>query len=116
MPALKLTKDITTHLFKYVKKVDIQFNPFDSRTRSARELMRQVQAQRFVKANPKLKIGTHVVGTAEPPKVDFEFIDGTKKTYDSQNYQVKEILEDVFMTANNMDISYELEGKSVDDK
>lgn len=40
--------------------------------------MRQVQAQRFVKANPKLKIGTHVVGTAEPPKVDFEFIDGTK--------------------------------------
>lgn len=26
MPALKLTKDITTHLFKYVKKVDIQFN------------------------------------------------------------------------------------------
>lgn len=39
-----------------------------------------------------------------------------KKSYDSQNYQVKEILEDVFMTANNMDISYELEGKSVDDK
>jgi hypothetical protein len=40
--------------------------------------MRQVQAQRFLKANPKLKIGTHVVGTADPPKVDFEFIDGTK--------------------------------------
>jgi hypothetical protein len=40
--------------------------------------MRQVQAQRFAKANPKLKIGTHVVGTADAPKVDFEFIDGTK--------------------------------------
>jgi hypothetical protein len=39
-----------------------------------------------------------------------------KKSYDSQSYQVKEILEDVFMTANNLDISYELEGKSIDDK
>lgn len=40
--------------------------------------MRQVQAQRFSKANPKLRIGTNVVGTAEPPRVDFEFVDGTK--------------------------------------
>jgi len=39
--------------------------------------MRQVQAERFLKANPKLKINTNVVGTADPPKVEFEFIDGT---------------------------------------
>lgn len=89
---------------------------FDSRTRSTRELMRQVQAERFVKSNPKLKINTMVVGTTDPPKVEFEFIDGTVTTYDSQQFQAKEMLDEIFLTANNLDIEYELEGKSVDDK
>lgn len=89
---------------------------FDSRTRSTRELMRQVQAERFVKSNPKLKINTMVVGTTDPPKVEFEFIDGTVRTYDSQQFQAKEMLDEIFLTANNLDIEYELEGKSVDDK
>jgi len=78
--------------------------------------MRQVQAERFVKSNPKLKINTMVVGTTDPPKVEFEFIDGTVSTYDSQQFQAKEMLDEVFLTANNLDIEYELEGKSVDDK
>lgn len=78
--------------------------------------MRQVHADRFAKSNPKLKINTMVVGTTEPPKVEFEFIDGVIKTYDSQQFQAKEMLDEVFLTANNMDIEFELEGKSVNDK
>jgi hypothetical protein len=50
---------------------------FDDRTRSIRELLRQVQAERFAKANTKLKIKTHVVGTVDPPLAEFEFVDGT---------------------------------------
>ena len=53
------------------------FTAFDSRTRSVRELLRQVQAERFSKANPKLKIKANVLGTVDPPIAEFEFVDGT---------------------------------------
>jgi len=49
---------------------------FDRRTRSARELLRQVQADRFSKANPKLKINTTILGSVDPPSVRFTFADG----------------------------------------
>mmetsp|Transcript_23181 Transcript_23181/g.33907 ORF Transcript_23181/g.33907 Transcript_23181/m.33907 type:complete len:114 (+) Transcript_23181:224-565(+) len=113
---MKVTRDISTHLFKYVKRVDIRFNPFDDRTRSARELMRQVQAERFIKANPKLKINKNVVGTIDTPSVEFEFVDGTVKTFDSKEFLAKEMLSEVYTTADNLDIEYELAGKSIDDK
>mmetsp|Transcript_15626 Transcript_15626/g.23479 ORF Transcript_15626/g.23479 Transcript_15626/m.23479 type:complete len:116 (-) Transcript_15626:204-551(-) len=112
----KITRDITTHLFKYVKRVDITFNPFDGRTTSARELMRQVQASRFKKANPKLVIETNVSGTVDPPAVKFEFVDGNIKTFDSQNFIANDMLGEVYDFANSLDIEYELAGKSIDDQ
>mmetsp|Transcript_1801 Transcript_1801/g.2593 ORF Transcript_1801/g.2593 Transcript_1801/m.2593 type:complete len:118 (+) Transcript_1801:80-433(+) len=114
-PGLKITKDISTHLFKYVKNIDITFNPFDSRTRSARELLRQVQAQRFVKANPKLKIAANVVSTPNPPQVRFQFADDSEHLFDSQNFLANEMLDEVYLITNEMDIDYEIEGKSIDD-
>jgi hypothetical protein len=40
--------------------------------------MRQVQAERIEKANPKMKLNVNVSGTADPPSVHFEFADGDK--------------------------------------
>lgn len=40
--------------------------------------MRQVQADRIQKSNPKMKLNCNVVGTADPPSVEFEFVDGSK--------------------------------------
>ena len=40
--------------------------------------MRQVQADRIVKANPKMVLKCNVVGTPDPPLVEFEFVDGDK--------------------------------------
>jgi hypothetical protein len=39
-----------------------------------------------------------------------------QRTYDTQSFQAKEMLDEIFMTANNMDIEFELQGKSIDDK
>lgn len=50
---------------------------FDSRTRSIRELSRQVQAKRFKTANPKLQIGIEVHGRPDAPMAKFSFVDGT---------------------------------------
>eukprot|EP00536_Pseudo-nitzschia_multiseries_P018147 jgi/Psemu1/54307/gm1.54307_g len=75
---IKFSKETSSRLFRYVRTVDIRFNPFDNRTKSARELWRQMQATRYRKANPKLEINTHVLGSASPPEVVFKFIDDTE--------------------------------------
>ena len=77
-PTMKLAKDVTTHLFKYVKVVDIRFNPFDGRSKSVKELLRQVQATRYSKANPKLEIKKAVLATADAPFALFQFVDGSE--------------------------------------
>ena len=51
---------------------------FDKRTSSAREIWRQMQATRYHRANPKLKINTDVSGTAAAPEVVFKLIDDTE--------------------------------------
>ena len=75
---IKFTKEASSQLFRLVKTVDIRFNPLDNRTSSAREIWRQMQATRYRKANPKLKINTEVLGTAAAPEVVFKLIDDTE--------------------------------------
>ena len=75
---MKLAKDVTTHLFKYVKVVDIRFNPFDGRSKSVKELLRQVQATRYSKANPNLEIKKAILATADAPFAHFQFVDGSE--------------------------------------
>ena len=49
----------------------------DSRTTSIRELLRQLRAKRFTKANPKLAIKVDVHNRPAAPSAHFQFIDGT---------------------------------------
>jgi len=112
---IKFTKETSSRLFRYVKTVDIKFNPFDNRTKSAREIWRQMQATRYHKANPKLKINTEVLGTAAAPEVVFKFFDDTEKRYDSRNYTASEIFFDVHLSLDNLDNEFEMSGKSLDD-
>eukprot|EP00531_Pseudo-nitzschia_arenysensis_P003154 CAMPEP_0116128002 /NCGR_PEP_ID=MMETSP0329-20121206/7131_1 /TAXON_ID=697910 /ORGANISM="Pseudo-nitzschia arenysensis, Strain B593" /LENGTH=114 /DNA_ID=CAMNT_0003622119 /DNA_START=100 /DNA_END=444 /DNA_ORIENTATION=- len=112
---IKFTKETSSRLFRYVKTVDIKFNPFDNRTKSAREIWRQMQATRYHKANPKLKINTEVLGTTAAPEVVFKFIDDTEKRYESQNYTAGEIFFDVHLSLDNLDNEFEMSGKSLDD-
>mmetsp|Transcript_2944 Transcript_2944/g.4785 ORF Transcript_2944/g.4785 Transcript_2944/m.4785 type:complete len:117 (-) Transcript_2944:64-414(-) len=112
---LKFTKDISTHLFKYVRRVDIRFNPFDSRTTSARELLRQVQASRLKAANPKLEIDAKVLNSAEAPSAVFKFVDDSQIDFDSENYDTKEILHSVYLKAMQLNTEYEMDGKNIDD-
>jgi hypothetical protein len=54
------------------------FLAFDNRTKSAREIWRQMQATRYHRANPTLKINTDVSGTPAAPEVVFKLIDDTE--------------------------------------
>jgi hypothetical protein len=51
---------------------------FDNRTKSAKEIWRQMQASRFHTANPKLKVSTEVMATPAAPEVVFKFFDDSE--------------------------------------
>jgi hypothetical protein len=54
------------------------YTAFDNRTKSAREIWRQMQATRFRRANPNFKINTNVSGSAAAPEVIFTLLDNTE--------------------------------------
>lgn len=112
---LKVTKEMSTHLIKYVRKIDVSFNPFDNRTRSARELLRQMNATRYSRSNPKLVVNPIVSSKPDAPWVKFGFVDGTEKRFDSRELLVEDMLMDVWRVAMKMDDDFELEGKNVED-
>ncbi|KAL7524324.1 hypothetical protein ACHAXR_000527 [Thalassiosira sp. AJA248-18] len=112
---LKITKEMSSHLIKFVRAVDVSFNPFDMRTRSARELLRQVQSERLLRSNTKLKVNAIIQSTPNAPSVKFTFVDGTDVSFDSREYLAGEMLMDVWRTTMKMDDDFELEGKNVDD-
>eukprot|EP00804_Cyclotella_cryptica_P006555 CCRYP_012807-RA/>CCRYP_012807-RA protein AED:0.20 eAED:0.20 QI:354/1/1/1/0.33/0.25/4/1966/115 len=112
---LKVTKEMSSHLIKYVRVIDVSFNPFDNRTRSAREVLRQVNIERFFRANPKLKVNPNILSTPHAPTVKFTFVDGTDKEFHSRDFLADEMLMDVWRTVMKMDDDFEMEGKNVDD-
>ena len=106
---------MSSHLIKYVRKVDVSFNPFDMRTRSARELLRQINSQRLLRCNTKLKVNAIIQSMPDAPTVKFSFVDGSEITFDSREYLANDMLMDIWRKTMKMDDDFELEGKNVDD-
>ena len=111
---LKFNKELSVHLFKYIKSVDLSFNPFDNRTRSIRELMRQMQAK--ATKYDKLKLNIDVNAAPNPPAARFLFADGTEQKFETNQFVVNEIMFQVHLKAMQLDADYELEGKSIEDE
>jgi len=88
---------------------------FDMRTRSARELLRQIQSQRLLGANPRMKVNAIVHAKPDAPTVKFIFVDGSDTVFDSKEFLVQEMMMDVWRKAMKMDDDFEVEGKNVDD-
>lgn len=112
---IKFTKEVSTHLFKYIRTIDISFNPFDSRTTSARELLRQVHAKRFGTANPKLKITTDIHNRPDAPKAVLSFVDDSQQVFDTQENRADEMLFQVHLKLMQMDNEWEMSGKNIDE-
>jgi hypothetical protein len=88
---------------------------FDARSTSAREMMRQVQASRFKKANPKLQIRFDIHGRVDKPIVQFSFADGTEKIFDCQEDLASDMMFQVHLKTMQLDAEYEMAGKSIDE-
>lgn len=75
-----------------------------------------MQSARFFKANPKLTITPLVVGTAQPPQIDFSFVDGSKIDFvvESPEQHCKEMMDQVFDHITDIDFQFEIDGKEID--
>jgi len=51
---------------------------FDNRTVSAREVIRQIDCERFRTANPKIQINQNMFYNPKPPTVQVAFVDGSE--------------------------------------
>jgi len=68
--SVRLPKEVTARLYRYVSKFDIAFHPFGGKaTRGVRELMVRTDAAKMRKMNPKLIVNKdiHYVPLPRPP-------------------------------------------------
>jgi hypothetical protein len=77
--------------------------------------MRQVQATRFVNANPKLKILVDIHDRPDAPNAKIHFVDGSDQNFDTKELKADEILFTIHLKAMNLDATYEMEGKNIDE-
>jgi hypothetical protein len=61
------------------------FVAFDSRSRSVRELLRQVQAKRYSKSNPNMSIAIDVHDLPDAPMACFTYVDGSEVNPQSES-------------------------------
>jgi hypothetical protein len=113
--SLTVTNSFLSNLFVFINIRLTMHTAFDARTRSARELFRQVNIERFFQANPKLKVNPDIHSLPDAPRVKFSFVDGTDKEFNSVEFLADEMLMDVWRTVMKMDDDFEMEGKNVDD-
>lgn len=78
--------------------------------------MRQCQAERYAKANPKLKLNINIAHTAAPPAIVFTFVDGKVLDFDSQKFICNEMMFKVLLKASEIDVDYEMNGRNIDDE
>ncbi|KAJ8267572.1 hypothetical protein COCON_G00127440 [Conger conger] len=65
-------------VLKAVKKIVIQFCPFESNVRSTREFLTRVASEKSLSTNKNCELKTHVKHDRSEPTIDITFIDGDK--------------------------------------
>ena len=79
-------------------------------------MYRQVSAERYIKANPKLKINFNVTPAIVTPTVTFTFVNGNVLEFECEKFICKDMMFKTLLTASELDIEYEMAGKSIDEE
>jgi hypothetical protein len=89
---------------------------FDIRSKPAKEILRQLHADRFAKANPKMTISPEIVSTIHPPLINFSFVDGSSLEYiiEMPDQHCQEILDEVWDHITDIEFQFDIDGKEVD--
>jgi large subunit ribosomal protein L53 len=76
---------------RHLKRIRVQFNPFDSRTTAAREFLARVTSPRAKASNPECAVEPRVRNDDAPPVVFVEFTNGAKDQFNVHRMTVKQI-------------------------
>ena len=114
---LRIPKQESARLFKYVTAVDIQFNPWDSKSNSARELWRRLTSKKLVKSNPNAIVKAITPSNILAPSAAIKYVDGSERILDdTSGLTVDDILSEMNIAAARIDNEWVLEGKDLDDR
>lgn len=56
-----------------------------------------------------------LLNTPEAPSINFKFVDGNEKFFDSQSFTAREMMDEVLMNTMQMDLQWQMEEKNIDD-
>mmetsp|Transcript_58159 Transcript_58159/g.70006 ORF Transcript_58159/g.70006 Transcript_58159/m.70006 type:complete len:117 (+) Transcript_58159:97-447(+) len=115
---MKVTKEISNRLIKYVTNVTFRANPFDKRAKSTEEVLKRLNIARFKKANPKLTFTTDWVHTPDAPYMKFDFADGSNVEFTDDyvvDHHAQEIINEIWEKTTEIGYQFEMEGKNIDD-
>ncbi|XP_056336082.1 39S ribosomal protein L53, mitochondrial [Danio aesculapii] len=79
-------------VLKTVKKIIVQFCPFESNVRSTREFLTMVGSERVRSTNMNCEVITQVKHDRSEPTIDVTFVDGERLLMKGSNLTTKEIL------------------------
>jgi hypothetical protein len=74
-----------------------------------------VQATRYLKANPQLKIIHDMHDRFDRPHARFSFVDDTEQLFDSPDDKVTDIFFQVHLRTMQIEAEFEISGKSLDE-
>nr|XP_046274125.1 39S ribosomal protein L53, mitochondrial [Scatophagus argus] len=82
----------TTVVLKAVKKIAIQFSPFESNVRSTREFLALVGSEKARATNINCEVTTTVKHDKSEPVVDVTYVDGERLVMKGANLTCREML------------------------
>ncbi|CAM9541783.1 unnamed protein product [Chrysoparadoxa australica] len=105
------------HLWKYVKKVHVTFNPFGGvLNRAAREFLCRVQSPKLIKVNPKCEVKPIIVNKPMWPVIHVAYDDGTESTITATGMTCHELIHDMQLHLQKMELEYERQGIDINDR
>ena len=93
---------------RHLKRVRVQFNPFDSRTTAAREFLARITTSKATASNPECTVEPRVRNDDAPPVIFVEFANGVKDQFNVHRMTVNQINERIDTVSKQMETKQSL--------
>ena len=101
----RISRASALDLIKQVKKVEISASLFNPRSKSAFELLKQMQSKKFSELNPKYEcVFNNVEDEKASPIVKVEFVNNLSWVVDSGDYTCQRLREALFSKAHDVEV------------
>ena len=101
----RISKTASLDLIKQVKRVEISASQFNPRSKSAFELLKQLQSRRFTEFNPKYEcVFENLEDERAEPKLKVHFVNDMTWEVDPGDFTSQRLREGIFTRAHDVEI------------